>query len=432
MLTTYISNLTTAVPYLFYCITVVLLTFYILIPITISLKYLSDKRCLFLVPITCAFLGSAMLIIQGVISYPDVFLCGIISSIKYNDFLIYYFHRNALTIFLIILSAFLYRFRSHSFLSNKSHAPIIFVTITITLVSVASALISSGTFLDESANYASKFTAIELTLWQIKISKVMLVAWGISLLFLIYLTKLINLFWVGVCIYIIFYILTFTQLLFTDLSKETNWYQARLFETLSTFVFIIVIYINAFNLFRKSNSKFQDAYHDSIHDYLTQVFNKRYFFNTLASFIRQTSKNNPLTIIICDIDHFKSFNDKYGHNQGDQVIQYVAWKMHSLLRKNDIIARIGGEEFALLLPGTQQQHALDIAERIRLAINENINISSKIQLPEPVSISMGIYTVECNSIGDGECVNRADEALYQAKRAGRNRVMRWEAFGDKS
>ncbi|HDW3277049.1 TPA: GGDEF domain-containing protein, partial [Enterobacter asburiae] len=180
------------------------------------------------------------------------------------------------------------------------------------------------------------------------------------------------------------------------------------------------------------NSKFQDAYHDSIHDYLTQVFNKRYFFNTLASFIRQTSKNNPLTIIICDIDHFKSFNDKYGHNQGDQVIQYVAWKMHSLLRKNDIIARIGGEEFALLLPGTQQQHALDIAERIRLAINENINISSKIQLPEPVSISMGIYTVECNSIGDGECVNRADEALYQAKRAGRNRVMRWEAFGDKS
>ncbi|WP_115193906.1 GGDEF domain-containing protein [Raoultella terrigena] len=104
-----------------------------------------------------------------------------------------------------------------------------------------------------------------------------------------------------------------------------------------------IFFLNAFRLYQKSNHKYEDTYQNSIRDYLTQLFNRRYFYHQLAIKIQQAAKKNPLSIILCDIDHFKRINDKYGYYQGDLVIQYVAWVLQDRVRSDDIVARTGGE-----------------------------------------------------------------------------------------
>ncbi len=124
--------------------------------------------------------------------------------------------------------------------------------------------------------------------------------------------------------------------------------------------------------------------------------------------------------------HFKRINDKYGHFQGDLVIQYVAWVLQDQVRRDDIVARTGGEEFALLLPDVGQQQAQLIAERIRQAIITPGDVSSRVKLPESVTISIGLATTEEPKTVENELLNRADDALYQAKKAGRNCVVAWQ------
>ena len=122
-----------------------------------------------------------------------------------------------------------------------------------------------------------------------------------------------------------------------------------------------------------------------------------------------------------DIDLFKSVNDRFGHHVGDQVIVYVARICGDGKRNSDILSRIGGEEFALLLPETDIREARRVAERLRNAVA---------QLPVPhdsasvaVTVSIGVATADANMLGGQDLMKRADEALERAKRAGRNRVV---------
>lgn len=423
--TSYIKKLTAA-PEFFYGMTIALLALYILISITIILKYLSDKKCLFLIPIACAFVGSAIVMALALRNYPEVFTCGITSSIKYNEFLFYYFHRNALTIFQIIAAAFLFRFRSHKYLASHNHIIVTFICVSVTIAVILVVWNSAEKPLDPILNFAINNINNVLTTWQTTTTKVMILSWGITFLISMTLTRFRNIFWIGIYFYCIFYILTMVQLLSTHYATDSVWYQARLFETLCTLVFIIVIFLNVFKLHQISNNKYEDAYQNSIRDYLTQLFNRRFFHNELTKKIRHTSKKNPLSLIVCDIDHFKRINDNYGHHQGDIVIQYVSWMLQDLVRKVDIVARTGGEEFALLLNNTHQQQAVIIAERIRLAISTNRGVSNRVRLPESITISMGIFTIDDARMGGDECLRRADKALYQAKEEGRNRVIVWK------
>ncbi|VEB73390.1 diguanylate cyclase [Klebsiella quasipneumoniae] len=133
---------------------------------------------------------------------------------------------------------------------------------------------------------------------------------------------------------------------------------------------------------------------------------------------------HPLSVIICDLDHFKRINDNYGHIAGDKVIQFAASVLDSHSRKDDAAARIGGEEFALLLVNAAEDEAQAIAERIRLAVS-----AEQTPLPERMTISMGVYTTHDGSVTAEECVQRADEAMYEAKNSGRNRVVIWRRQG---
>ena len=123
----------------------------------------------------------------------------------------------------------------------------------------------------------------------------------------------------------------------------------------------------------------------------------------------------PLGLVAIDLDHFKSINDTHGHAEGDRVLQAVAKRLSSVVRASDVAARLGGEEFALILPGAGPAHSLESAERARRAIAE-ISVGGR-----ALTASAGIATSPQNSENAGQLLELADAALYCAKRAGRNR-----------
>lgn len=196
------------------------------------------------------------------------------------------------------------------------------------------------------------------------------------------------------------------------------------FETLCTLFLILVLLVDVFILYRESNHKYVNSYQNSIRDPLTRLYNRSFFYDTLNQQLAKVKAQHPLSVIISDLDHFKRINDNYGHIAGDKVIQFAASVLDSHSRKDDVAARIGGEEFALLLVNTSENEAQAIAERIRLAVS-----AEQTALPERMTISMGVYTSHDRSVTAEECVQRADEAMYEAKNSGRNRVVIWRRQG---
>ncbi len=159
-----------------------------------------------------------------------------------------------------------------------------------------------------------------------------------------------------------------------------------------------------------------DLEFSAVYDNLTKVFNRRTF---IKLYERIKNKPYPKSVILFDIDHFKSINDTYGHDVGDKVLRKVASVVRKRLRKDDIVARWGGEEFAVLLPKTDKKAATVVAEKLRMAIKE-------IEIPEmqgrKITASFGVTEAATGEALE-KVLKRADEALYEAKRAGRDRVI---------
>lgn len=186
-----------------------------------------------------------------------------------------------------------------------------------------------------------------------------------------------------------------------------------------------------------SGSNVEAQYHDEIYkltttDGLTQAYNKRFLLQEMdREMSRSLRYDRELSLIICDIDHFKGVNDTYGHLAGDHILRQAAKRVSKHIRRDDIFARYGGEEFALLLPELNKVKAAQLAEKIRKLIEaepfyfDNISMS--------ITLSLGVSDLrECKAAvkdqPDAEInpflfIQISDERLYQAKQAGRNRVM---------
>lgn len=154
------------------------------------------------------------------------------------------------------------------------------------------------------------------------------------------------------------------------------------------------------------------------HDELTGLYNYGFFIHRLAEEIDRSHRyHRPLALLMGDVDHFKQVNDRYGHQVGNIVLQSVAEIFASDVRNTDIAARYGGEEFALILPETTGDEARVVAEHIRIAIEEK-----RVPGAPDVTISLGISEYQELDSSSASLIKRADRALYQAKKDGRNRV----------
>jgi len=163
---------------------------------------------------------------------------------------------------------------------------------------------------------------------------------------------------------------------------------------------------------------------ESLTDPLTTLSNRKFFDQALAKHIAEAKeKNEPLSLLMADIDHFKSFNDKYGHLTGDQVLRLVALSVKQNVKGRDIAARYGGEEFVIALPSTALQSAITVADHIRRAVmtKELMKRSSGERLGR-VTISIGAAALRPSDTSQ-LLIERADKCLYAAKRHGRNRVI---------
>lgn len=158
-------------------------------------------------------------------------------------------------------------------------------------------------------------------------------------------------------------------------------------------------------------------------DSLSGVKNRRSFYESSAPMIKfNRRENKSLAVLMIDIDKFKMINDIYGHSVGDEVIRLMAQKTNSTLRKSDIFGRLGGEEFAAVLPNTSERGALKAAENIRFEI-ENLEHHTLKNETIKFTVSIGVAILRPDDADLETILHRADLALYEAKRAGRNRVI---------
>lgn len=162
------------------------------------------------------------------------------------------------------------------------------------------------------------------------------------------------------------------------------------------------------------------------HDSLTGLFNHTSSKEKLAASLRVAeAERQPLSVAMMDIDHFKKINDSYGHQTGDQVIRSLAWFLRQRLRKADLIGRYGGEEFLLVLPGAHADLALEVLDRIRQDFGQIRHSFNETWFNVTVSGGVAQWLPDLHAPTSAETlINQADEALYQAKHAGRNRLMK--------
>ena len=163
---------------------------------------------------------------------------------------------------------------------------------------------------------------------------------------------------------------------------------------------------------------------ESLTDPLTGLGNRKYFDRSIDMAVRSAlASGEPLSLLMFDIDHFKSFNDSYGHLTGDQVLRLVAMSLKQTIKGQDITARYGGEEFAVVLPNTALRQALTVADHIRRAVMaKELKKKSTGEILGRVTISVGVSILKPGDDTDA-LIERADACLYAAKRNGRNRVI---------
>ena len=163
---------------------------------------------------------------------------------------------------------------------------------------------------------------------------------------------------------------------------------------------------------------------ESLTDPLTGLGNRKYFDRSIDMAVQSALANGePLSLLMFDIDHFKSFNDSYGHLTGDQVLRLVGMSLKQTIKGQDITARYGGEEFAVVLPNTALRQALTVADHIRRAVmSKELKKKSTGEILGRVTISVGVSMLKPGDDTDA-LIERADACLYAAKRNGRNRVI---------
>jgi diguanylate cyclase len=163
---------------------------------------------------------------------------------------------------------------------------------------------------------------------------------------------------------------------------------------------------------------------ESLTDPLTGLGNRKYFDRSIDSAVQNAlASGEPLSLLMFDIDHFKSFNDSYGHLTGDQVLRLVGMSLRQTIKGQDITARYGGEEFAVVLPNTAMRQALTVADHIRRAVMaKELKKKSTGEILGRVTISVGVSMLTPDDDTDS-LIERADACLYAAKRNGRNRVV---------
>jgi diguanylate cyclase (GGDEF)-like protein len=203
---------------------------------------------------------------------------------------------------------------------------------------------------------------------------------------------------------------------------RTNRNQIIIDAVITIGILLVILYLFAWKLVVRLDDVQERLKHLAVTDELTELKNRRYIMEQLErEYQRAVRTGTPLSLVLIDIDHFKKVNDTFGHAFGDVVLKAMAHEMQASLRPYDLLGRIGGEEFLIASPGSTLEEAVALAERIREKIrgktiaNKDHSIS--------VTVSAGVTSLNGQDRKSDALLARADDALYQAKQKGRDRVV---------
>ncbi|HDI45989.1 MAG TPA: sensor domain-containing diguanylate cyclase [Candidatus Omnitrophica bacterium] len=192
---------------------------------------------------------------------------------------------------------------------------------------------------------------------------------------------------------------------------------------------MLTMFANHAGLAIENSKLYQQTLYLSYTDSLTRIYNHGRFQYLLEETLKEAKeKNQPLSLILMDIDNFKNYNDNLGHPAGDEVIKKIAEIIKNSSRKQDIPARYGGEEFVLILPETSKEEARIIGERIRKRIVDYPFKDKEIQPQGAITVSMGIATFPDDAENKKELIEKADLALFAAKNKGKNQVVIYSIY----
>lgn len=186
---------------------------------------------------------------------------------------------------------------------------------------------------------------------------------------------------------------------------------------------IFTMLANQAGLAIENSHLYEMVVHKSLTDPITALWNHRFFQEKLQEELALSDKNKSLlTLAIIDIDDFKKLNDSFGHQHGDLILKNLATILKDFSREADFVCRYGGEEFAVILIGTNQEQGQDIAERLRCRIEQHVFPSPNPDSPLKITVSMGLATYPLNARSKEDLIASADKAMYIAKFSGKNKV----------
>jgi diguanylate cyclase (GGDEF)-like protein len=218
----------------------------------------------------------------------------------------------------------------------------------------------------------------------------------------------------------------FGLLLAPTLDERFSIRTTRVFETLIVGAALLLVTEPLSRMLKKSVIELHNVREawrlEAIRDYVTGLFNRRHFEGRLDEEVARSHRHgNPLSLIMTDVDHFKKVNDRHGHQAGDAALRELAKRIKKMFRREDVVARMGGDEVAILLPDTSIDESIDKAEQLREHVAAEPVVIEDASAPLPVTISCGVAAVDEWTSSAEDLVRRADASLYEAKKT-RNSV----------
>ncbi|EJG2189921.1 MULTISPECIES: sensor domain-containing diguanylate cyclase [Citrobacter] len=401
-----------SVPQTVYLIIIVGLFFlYGIIFLFMLFQYLCRKDLTCLMILGMAFLGNNIFFVETIYIVQDLINDHASIEKRTNDIAIFYYFRQISFIALLFVSLKSYKISS-TVIETKEREPCYIVLSFLIMLVIA---VMAHTLASYNPNFTLEITSLKpdnVTVhWHIGYIYSLIVSWGLVLLYLIIKTKTHNILWKSIGLLCCSAILTNVLLLSLDEYSMYIWYVSRGIEVISALCIISILMYNTFIILKKETDS-------AIKDAMTKIYNRKLFYKSLKSSLAK----GAVCVMVLDIDKFKRINDTYGHQEGDRVIISIVDIINKSIRDTDIFARVGGEEFAILLKCNDQDEAIVVAERIRRNVENGTTIPNSYDLKEKMTISIGVYCSKIDDESADKVVSYADAALYEAKNSGRNKV----------
>lgn len=245
---------------------------------------------------------------------------------------------------------------------------------------------------------------------------------AVALICMVQRARTANVLYIWLCVALLASLIDVTLTLFAGARFSLGWYVARLSSSVSSMVLLGALLWEVNRLYINTQRSNEVLYQQSVRDTLTGLFNRRYLESQLAVHIEHAKRyNEPLCLLVIDVDHFKAFNDRYGHLVGDHCLVAVAQQLElGLKRPADFVARYGGEEFVVVLPYTDTEGGWQVAEQLRQHVSDTSLDHQGQMLSVTASIGFAVLKHQDDTVQS--LLLAADKALYQAKEAGRNCV----------